>query len=149
MGLFFSAKKESLLWSDPSCLSEPSCISEGLFCHIWSWRRWWPFLSLCQVYALLLLSQGRRGLALLSFPWQMLSPVPLSSQNSYRSVEHKQQADMGSVEAFMNLLLLCAMPLISGKMILGKISTRSAVYNLQFYTLYFRAIRRDENVLYW
>ncbi|XP_060798740.1 HEPACAM family member 2 isoform X2 [Neoarius graeffei] len=43
----------------------------------------------------------------------MLSPVPPSSHKSYRSLEHKQQADMGSVAAVMNLLL-CAMPIISG-----------------------------------
>lgn len=39
--------------------------------------------SLCQVYALLLLSRGRRSLMLLSFPWQMLSPpVPPSLYKS-------------------------------------------------------------------
>lgn len=101
-------------------VSDPSCLS-----HVYQWgtvlsylvlEEVVAFLSLCQVYALLLLSQGRRGLARLSFPWQMLSPVPPSSHKSHRSMEHKQRADMGSVAAVMNLLL-CAMQLISGKMI--------------------------------
>ncbi|KAF7691330.1 HEPACAM family member 2 [Silurus meridionalis] len=43
----------------------------------------------------------------------MLSPVPPSSHKSYRSLQHKQRADTGSVAAVMNLLL-CAMLIISG-----------------------------------